>query len=68
MAPYGSNPPYLTFGRFVHLGRTSERTRKNAIKAGLTPIPAKRMGQLIRGSMAGTRMIKEGTWHDTVKY
>ena len=61
-------PPYLTFGRYVFLGRVSQRVRSNAVKAGLKPIPARKMGKMIREAFALTRIVKEGTWHDTVKY
>jgi hypothetical protein len=60
--------PYLTFGRYVFLGKVSKRIRTNAIKAGLKPIPRRQMGRMIREAFGLTRIVKEGAWYDTVKY
>jgi hypothetical protein len=68
MSTYGTNRPYLTFGRYVHLGKVPDQVRRRAVWAGLKPIPARQMGQMIRHAHAMARTVKEGSWFDTVKY
>ena len=59
---------YPTYRNFIYLGIVSKNVRRRAKNAGLVSLTAKDFRRLIERSFAGSRMLYEGTWYDTVKY
>lgn len=60
--------PYLTYGRFVYLGRCSAALRVRACKAGLLVVNAKYLRKVLSQMQVIQRISVEGRWYDTVKY
>lgn len=63
-----TKPGYLTFRSYVYLGRVRNSVRERARRAGLVSIDKRTMRNMIQNSFAGSRMLYEGVWHDTVRY
>lgn len=61
-------PGYATLGRLVYLGRASKRAKDSAKAAGLRVTSLTGFRTAYTRMTAGDRMVRSGTWYDTVKY
>lgn len=59
---------YLTFGHYVYLGRVKSAVRRNAKRAGLVIVDAKRWNEMWGRASTIGRIQYQGVWYNTVRY